>query len=127
MEPERLAEHVAAILSAPRGKPDLIGDFQKSSSPWAGGHSTRSSSKLSAGVNVGQVSIDDGDTFGRHVNPTARIMSYAKADGVIVSDRVTKDIAHRGEAWSKNLRRTEFPDVTLKGFPEPETLWGLKR
>jgi class 3 adenylate cyclase len=82
------------------------------------GHATV---RIRAGVHVGQVSIDDGDAFGRHVNLTARIMGYAKADGVLVSDRVKKDIEHRGEPWSKKLRWTEFPGVTLKGFPEPET------
>ena len=82
--------------------------------------------RIRAGVHVGQVSAKDGDAFGRHMNLAARVMGYAKANGVIVSNRIKEDIDHRGEPWSKNLRWVEFPGVTLKGFPEPETLWGVE-
>lgn len=82
--------------------------------------------RIRTGVHVGQVSVDDGDAFGRHVNLTARVMGFAKASGVMVSSRVREDITHRAEAWSTNLRWTEFPNITLKGFPQPETLWTVE-
>jgi class 3 adenylate cyclase len=82
--------------------------------------------RIRAGVHVGQVSVDEGDAFGRHMNLTARVMGFAKAAGVIVSGRVREDIAHRAEDWSRNLRWTEFPNITLKGFPQPETLWTVE-
>ena len=82
--------------------------------------------RIRAGVHVGQVSVDEGDAFGRHMNLTARVMGFAKAAGVIVSSRVREDIAHRAEDWSRNLRWTEFPNITLKGFPQPETLWTVE-
>jgi class 3 adenylate cyclase len=87
------------------------------------GHATV---RIRAGVHVGQVGIDESDAFGRHMNFAARVMGHAKADGVMVSNRVREDVVHRGEAWVGNLRWKEFPDVTLKGFPEPETLWGVE-
>ncbi len=81
--------------------------------------------RIRAGVHIGQVSIDESDAFGRHVNFAARVMSQAKGDGVIVSRRIKEDVSERGEAWTADLQWTEFPNVTLKGFAEPETLWGL--
>jgi class 3 adenylate cyclase len=83
--------------------------------------------RIRAGVHVGQVSVDDGDAFGRHMNLTARVMGFAKGGGVVVSARVREDIAHRAEDWSKDLRWTEFPNITLKGFAEPTTLWTVER
>jgi class 3 adenylate cyclase len=53
--------------------------------------------RIRAGVHVGQVNIDDGDAFGRHMNLTARVMNYAKASG---------DRAER--------------------FPTPEPLWAVE-
>jgi class 3 adenylate cyclase len=82
--------------------------------------------RIRAGVHVGQVSIDDGDAFGRHMNLAARVMNYEKANGVIVSSRIKQDITDRAEPWSNNLQWTEFPNVTLKGFPLPETLWAVQ-
>ena len=82
--------------------------------------------RIRTGVHVGQVSVDDGDAFGQHMNLTARVMGFAKAGGVIVSSLVREDIAHRAEDWSKNLRWTEFPNMTLKGFSQPETLWTVE-
>jgi small GTP-binding protein len=82
--------------------------------------------RVRVGVHVGQVSLDGDDAFGRHVNLAARIMGVAKGDGVIVSARVERDIAHRGEPGAQKLRWKEFPDITFKGFPEPMTLWQVE-
>ena len=60
--------------------------------------------RIRAGVHVGQVSVDDGDAFGRHMNLPARVMGFAKGSGVVVSERVREDITHRAEEWSKDLR-----------------------
>jgi class 3 adenylate cyclase len=87
------------------------------------GHATV---RIRAGVHVGQVGIFDSDTFGRHVNFAARVMGFAQANGVMTSNRIRQDVAQRGEAETKNLAWTEFPNVALKGFPEPETLWGVR-
>lgn len=83
--------------------------------------------RVRVGAHIGQVSIDGGDAFGRHVNFTARVMSHATADGVTVSRRFKEDVSERGEAWTRNLGWTEFPNVSLKGFGRPETIWGVGR
>ena len=88
------------------------------------GHATV---RIRVGVHVGQVSIDGGDTFGRNVNLTARIMGFGTSNGVKVSDGTKQDIAHRSEVITKNWRWTEFQQVVLKGFGEPVTLWGVER
>ena len=51
-----------------------------------------------------------------HMNFTARVMSFAKGDGVIVSNRVKHDVMHRGETWIRNLQWTEFQGVIIKEF-----------
>jgi class 3 adenylate cyclase len=81
---------------------------------------------MRAGAHVGQVNIDDGDDFGRHMNLAAREMNHATAGGVIVSSRIKQDITDRAEPWSNSLQWTELPNVTLKGFPQPETLWAVE-
>jgi class 3 adenylate cyclase len=83
--------------------------------------------RIRAGVHIGQVSIDQGDTFGRDVNLAARVMHYTGADGVTVTDRVKQDIEYRKEHSTRTLGWTEFPHVALKGFAEPVTLWGVVR
>lgn len=87
------------------------------------GHATV---RVRVGVHVGQVSIVGDDTFGRHVNMTARVMSYAKADGVIVTERAKEDVEQRREPSTRKLRWQEFPNVTLKGFEGTITLWGVE-
>lgn len=81
--------------------------------------------RIRAGVHVGQVSIDGGDTFGRNVNLAARVMSHARADGVMVSERVRQDVDERGDPRMSNLQWTAVPDVVLKGFEKPVTLWAV--
>jgi class 3 adenylate cyclase len=77
--------------------------------------------RIRAGVHTGQANLDDGDAFARHMNQTARVMG-SKASGVTVSSRARAEITHH-----PNLRWEEFPNVTLKGFPHPETLWTVEK
>jgi len=79
--------------------------------------------RVRVGIHVGQVSPDADDIFGRHVNLTARIMSFLKTDGVVTCNRVKEDVDHRGEPETGKLRWTECPNVSLRGFPEPMSLW----
>ena len=74
--------------------------------------------RIRAGVHMGQVNLDDGDAFARQMNHTARVMGFANTAGITVSSQVRKNIAQRA-----NLRWTEFPNIALKGFSHPETLW----
>jgi class 3 adenylate cyclase len=74
---------------------------------------------------VWQASIDGGDAFGREMNFAAIVMNQSKSSGVIVSSRVKSDVDHRKEEWSRKLHWTELPNVTLKGFSDPQTLWGV--
>jgi class 3 adenylate cyclase len=82
--------------------------------------------RVRAGAHVGQVSIDAGDTFGRHVNLAARVMSCLAHDGVIISDPVKNDLDARRTPSLATLAWTARPEVSLKGIPQPQTLWELQ-
>ncbi|MHC4406067.1 MAG: adenylate/guanylate cyclase domain-containing protein [Planctomycetota bacterium] len=88
------------------------------------GHATV---RVRVGIHVGRVNLDGDDAFGRLVNLTARIMTFAKADGVIASNRAKEDIVRWSELHTRQFRWTEFHAVVLKGFPEPLTLWQVDR
>jgi class 3 adenylate cyclase len=82
--------------------------------------------RVRAGAHVGQVSIDGGDTFGRHVNLAARVMSCLAHDGVIISDPVKSDLDARRTPALATLAWKERPNISLKGIPQPQTLWELQ-
>ncbi len=81
--------------------------------------------RLRAGVHIGQVTIDSGDTFGHHVNLAARVTSFLKNDGVIISAPVKSDLDGRRTETLAKLAWKPHAGVTLKGIPEPQTLWEL--
>lgn len=82
--------------------------------------------RVRAGVHIGQVKIDGDDTFGFHVNLTARVMNYLKYDGVIISDSVKIDLENRRSPSLATLVWELHPDVSLKGIPGPQKLWELQ-
>lgn len=81
--------------------------------------------RLRVGIHVGQVTIEPDDTFGRHVNLAARVMSALKHDGIMVSNDVKADLLSRGTDSLAEFRWERHADVQLKGIPEPQTLWEL--
>ncbi|MGH8761569.1 MAG: hypothetical protein ACREVW_19025, partial [Burkholderiales bacterium] len=81
--------------------------------------------RVRAGAHIGQVTIDSDDTFGRHANLAARVMSFLKDDGVIISDPVKSDVDSRRTERLAKLVWKSNPGVTLKGVPQPQTLWEL--
>lgn len=82
--------------------------------------------RVRAGVHIGQVTIDEDDTFGRHVNLAARVMSALNKDGLMITDAVKSDLASRGTDSLKEIRWDPHLEVQLKGVPEPQTLWELQ-
>ena len=81
--------------------------------------------RVRVGVHIGQVTIDGDDTFGRHVNLAARVMSALKQDGLMITDAAKSDLASRGTESLKKLRWEPHQDILLKGLPYPQTLWEL--
>jgi class 3 adenylate cyclase len=81
--------------------------------------------KIRAGVHVGQVYIEEGDTFGTMVNYAARVESQAKGAEIYVSNRVKEDIDEEKAKAHKGLYWTEHPDCELKGFPGKHKLWSV--
>lgn len=82
--------------------------------------------RVRAGVHVGQVTIDGGDTFGRHVNLAARLMNCLRHEGVMISDAVKNDLDARRSPDLASLVWKALPDVSLKGVPKPQVLWELQ-
>ncbi len=82
--------------------------------------------RIRAGINVGQVRIQEGDAFGVMVSYTARVAGQAAGPEVWVSDRAKGDIdeekarAHEALAWR------EHPDCELKGFAGRHRLWSVR-
>lgn len=81
--------------------------------------------RVRVGVHIGQVTIDGDDTFGRHVNLAARVMSALRHNGIMISDRVKSDIDSRKTDPLSHLRWQPHQNVQLKGIPTPQTLWEL--
>ncbi len=81
--------------------------------------------RVRAGTHIGQVTIDDGDAFGRNVNLAARAMGFLKHDGVIVTNPVKVDLDSRRSDAMSLLRWKSHEGVELKGIADPQTLWEL--
>ena len=80
--------------------------------------------RIRAGVHVGRVLVQPGDTFGNEVNLAARISSQGKQGGIWISDQVHLDSLR--DDPSRPLSWTQHEKVRLDGFePELFTLWSL--
>jgi adenylate cyclase len=69
------------------------------------------------GIHYAQAVYRDGDYFGTHVNLAHRVVSRAQAGEVLVTDRVSEALRDR------ELDCEPIGEVTLKGFPEPASLF----
>jgi class 3 adenylate cyclase/SAM-dependent methyltransferase len=79
--------------------------------------------RIRAGVNTGQVEVNQGDTFGNEVTLAARVTDKAKNGGIWVSERVLSD--WKSACPKDPLPWKRRPSVVLKGFSKPVTLWSL--
>ncbi|HEX5374620.1 MAG TPA: adenylate/guanylate cyclase domain-containing protein [Solirubrobacterales bacterium] len=69
------------------------------------------------GIHYAEAVYRDGDYFGTHVNLVHRVVDRAHAGEVLVTDRVVEALGGRG------LTCEPIGEVTLRGFPEPTSLF----
>ena len=73
------------------------------------------------GIHYAEAVYRDGDYFGTHVNLAHRVVGRAQAGEVMVTDRVIEAV----EA-APGLDFEPIGEVSLKGFPEPTSLFLLR-
>jgi adenylate cyclase len=69
------------------------------------------------GIHTGPAIAQDGDVYGRTVNPAARIAAYAQAGRVVVSEETAR------RSGDGQLRFEPLGPVCLKGVGEPLPLY----
>jgi class 3 adenylate cyclase len=77
---------------------------------------------IRAGIHVGSARIIEDDIFGNMVNYTKRVESTQKEGGITLSDAAKREITNEKAERHSWLVFQPLP-VTLKGFPERETVW----
>jgi class 3 adenylate cyclase len=76
--------------------------------------------RIRIGLSAGEATIDGNDYFGLPVVEASRLCSAADTGQILVSDLLATLVAPRG------IHRLEPAGVrTLKGLPEPATVWGV--
>ena len=83
--------------------------------------------RLRAGLHLGEVSLENEDTFGSQVNFAARVMAHAIRGGLRVSDPAHSALTALRLPRHDALQWTAFEGVTLKGFEDTTRLWAVSR
>lgn len=81
--------------------------------------------RLSAGIHIGPLQIEESDVFGRTVNFAARVVGAVKSAEIWLSEQAKADIDVLGARRHEELHWQRHDNVGLKGFAGAFTLWSV--